>query len=1073
MSHPRSFRLLLLSLLMALGFASLRAQVISDDFYPETTYQNFWRFHDPVGDCSVIMTGTNALISVPEGTSHNLWTEPENVAPRLLQPAPDIDLGLEVKLESIPVINAQYQGIIVQEDDNTFMRFGMFYSYDGLRLFAAFVDGTSYSTYFHEAPPVGTLPYYLQVLREKSTEHWTFKYSEDGLNWTTATDFYQAISVTEVGFYSGNNTYNPYFLGNFDYFMSLDDPIVDDDEPMTAEPIIDAWYGETQDFGHLGNPQQWVNILGRAWDPDGIASLFYRVNDGPPIGLTMGPDGYRLINTGDFIIEIDHAELFEGANLVEITTMNNLGVSTVQSVIVNYQAGQVWPTPYLADWSSLNEISEINNVAQIVDGLWTLTSDGIRTVEIGYDRLIVIGDETWIPDYEVEAPLTIHSADSGAGVGFAIGWQGHTGSKRPRRQWPLEAIAWVKSPLTSGSRLEIATYPSGTPDSYTFPTDGDVTYILKMQSTLSVGGNSTVSAKIWQEDSTEPADWQVQAVLPSRDGSVLMICHHCDVTWGNVTITPIGGNHPPAFTSSPVKKATVNTKYTYNITAGDPDPGDTLDITAPLLPIWLRLVDNGDGTAVLNGIPTIFNQGINEVQLMVVDSEGEFDTQPFSIYVLAEGEEIIISDDFYPEKELQSFWRFLDPAGDCTLTMTGTNTHIQVPEGSEHDLWSHNADAPRILQTAIDDDLALEVKFESLPWLKYQIQGIIVQQDADTFLRFGVYATDDDLRLFAGSVDGSTTEIYLNQSLAPGATPYFLQVIRDESISRWTYLFSEDGSNWTPLVEFDQQIAVSEVGLYTGNSSPNPAYLGNADYFMNLNEPIIDSDEPVSCSDSSVEAIPSEGIPADGVSYSTITVTVIDQFGNPMSDQIVELAATGPGNIITQPGGPTGPDGIAVGTLASTAPGVKVVFATVNPGMSEIVLYDHPSVEFIALDPYPDIFINGDDGPLYLTESDMITVTIDLDPGDLEGMPADWWVFLEHDAMDTWYCRYNKGDPKWSVAPPIVRFGGATLRSVSGFSVLGPRTLPVGHYVFTFAVDDNKDDIYDGTFLDTVVLTVE
>jgi hypothetical protein len=44
----------------------------------------------------------------------------------------------------------------------------------------------------------------------------------------------------------------------------------------------------------------------------------------------------------------------------------------------------------------------------------------------------------------------------------------------------------------------------------------------------------------------------------------------------------------------------------------------------------------------------------------------------------------------------------------------------------------------------------------------------------------------------------------------------------------------------------------------------------------------------------------------------------------------VELEATGGRNTLTQPAGPTGADGVATGTLRSTAAGTKVVSATVN-----------------------------------------------------------------------------------------------------------------------------------------------
>jgi invasin-like protein/calcineurin-like phosphoesterase family protein len=67
-----------------------------------------------------------------------------------------------------------------------------------------------------------------------------------------------------------------------------------------------------------------------------------------------------------------------------------------------------------------------------------------------------------------------------------------------------------------------------------------------------------------------------------------------------------------------------------------------------------------------------------------------------------------------------------------------------------------------------------------------------------------------------------------------------------------------------------------------------------------------------------------------GTGTSTITVTVRDQHGNPVSGSTVALAATGTGNTLTQPGAQTDGSGVATGTLSSTEAGVKTVSATAD-----------------------------------------------------------------------------------------------------------------------------------------------
>jgi hypothetical protein len=84
----------------------------------------------------------------------------------------------------------------------------------------------------------------------------------------------------------------------------------------------------------------------------------------------------------------------------------------------------------------------------------------------------------------------------------------------------------------------------------------------------------------------------------------------------------------------------------------------------------------------------------------------------------------------------------------------------------------------------------------------------------------------------------------------------------------------------------------------------------------------------VSAGPSTVTAAPGTIAASTGASPSTITVTARDAFGNPVAGVAVVLAATGGGNTITQPVGPTNASGVATGTISSTAAGLKTVSAT-------------------------------------------------------------------------------------------------------------------------------------------------
>jgi len=82
-------------------------------------------------------------------------------------------------------------------------------------------------------------------------------------------------------------------------------------------------------------------------------------------------------------------------------------------------------------------------------------------------------------------------------------------------------------------------------------------------------------------------------------------------------------NTAPEFTSTPTGLSfTAGTPFTYNITVSDPNIpyGDVVDIIGAVIPSWLTLTDNGNGTATLTGTPSLANIGVHEVHLEAEDT---------------------------------------------------------------------------------------------------------------------------------------------------------------------------------------------------------------------------------------------------------------------------------------------------------------------------------------------------------------------------------------------------------------------------------------------------------------------
>jgi hypothetical protein len=76
-------------------------------------------------------------------------------------------------------------------------------------------------------------------------------------------------------------------------------------------------------------------------------------------------------------------------------------------------------------------------------------------------------------------------------------------------------------------------------------------------------------------------------------------------------------NHNPHFTSEPDTLAIIGEYYSYEIVVTDPDPFDTICMTAEAIPEWLSFVDNGNGSATLSGTPD--QPGYFEVELKASD----------------------------------------------------------------------------------------------------------------------------------------------------------------------------------------------------------------------------------------------------------------------------------------------------------------------------------------------------------------------------------------------------------------------------------------------------------------------
>ncbi len=107
----------------------------------------------------------------------------------------------------------------------------------------------------------------------------------------------------------------------------------------------------------------------------------------------------------------------------------------------------------------------------------------------------------------------------------------------------------------------------------------------------------------------------------------------------------------PVFASSAITTATEDVPYAYDILLTDADLDEVFAITASTLPYWLTFIDNGDGTARLEGTPgneevsPYFDERAYEVVIDVTDWAAQTVSQVFTILLAGVNDAPVTADD--------------------------------------------------------------------------------------------------------------------------------------------------------------------------------------------------------------------------------------------------------------------------------------------------------------------------------------------------------------------------------------------------------------------------------------------
>jgi hypothetical protein len=120
-----------------------------------------------------------------------------------------------------------------------------------------------------------------------------------------------------------------------------------------------------------------------------------------------------------------------------------------------------------------------------------------------------------------------------------------------------------------------------------------------------------------------------------------------------------------------------------------------------------------------------------------------------------------------------------------------------------------------------------------------------------------------------------------------------------------------------------------------------------------------------------------------------------------------------------------------------------------------------------------DIRANGSDGPITVSPSNPVDISISVDPGDQAGTNAEWWIVVKQ----TWSFGMFVQSQYYSYVYPTGWLPGINRCIEMPLTALGSTNvldmpLPVGEYEFFFVLDDQIDWIPEGKWVDSVKVTV-
>ena len=323
-----------------------------------------------------------------------------------------------------------------------------------------------------------------------------------------------------------------------------------------------------------------------------------------------------LESPGDFNIEILTAQLSPNNTLI-LSAKDDNG-NTSSKTIAN--SIHVRRCTVAAIFCRLDNSQELRTKPRSLMVWWTWNQQqGTIRSEVGYDRLVALGDLSW-SEYEVEVPITINSLpkSNSGGIGLAVRWNGHfsdSGENPGKGWWNLGAYAYYRKRDSSegGPHLMLRTGKNITPGSTV--TDYDVDYIqegktytfkVRVEDDTSIaaadvnGSPGNFFFKVWETNQTEPNEWQLEIVdggeYKPESGSVVLVAYNADVSFGEVVVRSLNPveNYDVTVTTEGDGKVLLNSPQGPEFSGGTFASGTTLSLFATPETDWAFASWSGD-----------------------------------------------------------------------------------------------------------------------------------------------------------------------------------------------------------------------------------------------------------------------------------------------------------------------------------------------------------------------------------------------------------------------------------------------------------------------------------------------